>query len=137
MNGDFWGLFICLGSSYNIKCDCSKQVILINVEVTVESSRCFKSILNIPHIFYNSTLEVRWRHWLCEIGENLNLIGVLGEFILESRVALCLICGPRLDSFGKAYSQRGPVSIGLISTSGLMLLGSYISMFLKHLSFFL
>ena len=52
--------------------------------------------------------------------------------LLGSRMALCLIRGPRLDYLGKAYSQSGPVNIGLTFAIGLMLIGPYISMFLHY-----
>lgn len=56
----------------------------------------------------------------------------MGSLVFGSRMVLCLIRGLRLDSLGKAYSQSGPVNIGLTFARGLMLIGPYISVFLHY-----
>ena len=52
INGDFWGFLHCSGQSFINKCDCAKQLNLINAEVTVTLSRIFnrlhRKIMHFP-----------------------------------------------------------------------------------------
>ena len=53
-----------------------------------------------------------------------------GFLDLGWRYAWSVVWG--FDSLGNAYSQSGPVNIGLTFVIGLMLIGPYISMFLHY-----
>lgn len=59
MNGDFWSSLHYLGQSISNKCDCARQVSLINMKVIVDSSRSFNSFLGQSHTFQNSSLKDR------------------------------------------------------------------------------
>ena len=59
INGDFWGLLHCSGQSFINKCDCTKQVSLINAEVTVTLSGSFnrlpQTIMHFPQFLLSSS----------------------------------------------------------------------------------
>lgn len=62
MNWDFWGLQHCSRQSFINKCNCAKQVSLINEEVTVALSESFsrltQTILRFPKFFLESSASI-------------------------------------------------------------------------------
>ncbi|KAF3961812.1 hypothetical protein CMV_013612 [Castanea mollissima] len=79
----------------------NRQVTFINAEVTVDSSKSFSKLPRTISHLLEFSLESLEGVLSINLAWILNLDIVLGKFILRSKVALYLVCGPMFGSLRK------------------------------------